>query len=74
MRGCRCFETGSVDEFRFSLPHLGELTKVRLLARISARYAMRRSAQRSAARLEIARSDLLAYAVYVGTGSAAYPT
>jgi hypothetical protein len=28
----------------------------------------------SAARLEIARSDLLAYAVYVGTGSAAYPT
>ena len=49
VRGCRCFETGSVDEFRFSLPHLGELTKVRLLARISARYAMPRSAQRSAA-------------------------
>ena len=37
-------------------------------------HAMRCQGQRSAARLEIVRSDLLAYAVYVGTGSAAYPT
>ena len=36
-------------------------------------HAMRCQGQRSAG-LEIARSDLLAYAVDVGTGSAAYPT